>query len=92
MADLKVFSEENIHTQLESSHFELGYYTLHFYAENGRPVGKQTETVEEFYLYPSGGTLRDSRFNIVFYDSQFDTYRGFTPPHKRRNVNDPHTL
>jgi hypothetical protein len=28
--------------------------------------------------------LRDSDFNLVFYDSQFDTYRGFQPPHLKR--------
>ena len=48
------------------------------------PVNRITGTVSEFYLYPSGGTLRDAGFNLVFYDSRFDTYRGFKPPHLRR--------
>ena len=51
-----------------------------FYSENGIPVNKVTDTIEEFYLYPSGGTIRDSKFNIISYASRFDTYRGFKPP------------
>lgn len=78
--DLLLFTEENLVRQLESAPFTLGFYTLRFYTENGKPVNRATGTVEEFHLYPSGGTLRDSSFNIVFYDSKFDTYRGFRPP------------
>lgn len=75
------FNDENIFKQLETARFTLGYYTLKFYTENGKPVNKATDAISEFYLYPSGGTLRDSSFNLVFYDSRFDTYRGFQPPH-----------
>lgn len=82
--DLHTFTDENIFKQLESASFTLGYYTLKFYTEQGKPVNKVTDTISEFYLYPSGGTLRDSNFNIVFYDSRFDTYRGFQPPHLKR--------
>jgi hypothetical protein len=82
--DLQLFRDENIFKQLESASFTLGYYTLRFYTENDKPVNKVTETIAEFYLYPSGGTLRDSNFNIIFYDSRFDTYRGFKPPHLKR--------
>jgi hypothetical protein len=82
--DIHLFSEENLDEQLESAPFTLGYYTLKFYSENGHPVNRVTGTVSEFYLYPSGGTLRDSTFNIVFYNSHYDTYRGFKPPHTRR--------
>ena len=82
--DIHLFKDENTFEQLKSAPFTLGYYTLKFYTEKGKPVNKVTETVSEFYLYPSGGTLRDSTFNIVFYDSRFDTYRGFTPPHVAR--------
>ncbi|MDL1893262.1 hypothetical protein FBQ87_10295 [Sphingobacteriales bacterium CHB3] len=81
MGDLYLFRDENILEQLKTAPFMLGYYTLKFYTENGKPVNKITGTLSEFYLYPSGGTLRDSSFNIVFYDSRFDTYRGFKPPH-----------
>jgi hypothetical protein len=82
--DLLVFTEENLREQLATAPFSLGFYTVRFYTENGKPVARKTGTVEEFYLYPSGGTLRDSKFNIIFYDSQFDTYRGFKPPHLNR--------
>lgn len=78
--DLLLFSEDHILEQIKTAPFSLGYYTLRFYTEAGKPVNRPTDTIEEFYLYPSGGTLRDSKFNIVFYDSRFDTYRGFTPP------------
>ena len=79
--DVHLFKDENIFEQLKSAPFTLGYYTLKFYTENGKPVNKVTDTISEFYLYPSGGTLRDNDFNIIFYDSRFDTYRGFEPPH-----------
>jgi hypothetical protein len=79
--DLFCFTDENLHEQLHTARYTLGFYTVKFYSENGRPVNKVTDNVSEFYLYPSGGTLRDSDFNIVFYDSRFDTYRGFRPPH-----------
>lgn len=84
MADIHRFTDENLVRQLETAPFALGFYTLRFYSENGKPVNRVTGTIEEFYLYPSGGTLRDSRFNIILYDSRFDTYRGFKPPHLSR--------
>jgi hypothetical protein len=84
--DLLRFTEDNIITQLQTAPYTLGYYTLQFYTEDGKPVNKVTDTVSEFYLYPSGGTLRDSSFNIVFYDSRFDTWRGFKPPHLERQT------
>lgn len=79
-ADLHLFNDSNILEQLTKAPYRLGYYTLMFYAENGIPVNKVTDTIEEFYLYPSGGTIRDSKFNIISYASRFDTYRGFKPP------------
>lgn len=88
-SDLYLFRDENIFAQLETAPFSLGAYLLKFYTENGKPVNKITGEVSDFYLYPSGGTLRDADFNIVFYDSRFDTYRGFIPPHlKRHNRSD----
>jgi hypothetical protein len=78
--DVLLFNEENILEQLKTAPFHLGYYTLRFYSMHQRPVNRVTDSVSEFYLYPSGGTLRDSNFNIVLYSSRFDTYRGFTPP------------
>ncbi len=84
MADIYCFTEENILLQLETAPFTLGFYTLRFYTEGGRPVNKVTDAIEEYYLYPSGGTIRDSKLNIILYDSRFDTYRGFKPPHLSR--------
>jgi hypothetical protein len=81
MMDIRVFNDDNLVAQIETAQFTLGFYTLCFYTEKGRPVNRVTATVGEFYLYPSGGTLRDASFNIIFYDSRFDTYRGFQPPH-----------
>lgn len=82
--DIHLFNAENILEQLNTASYALGFYTLRFYADNGRPVNRVTDTVSEFYLYPSGGTLRDSKSNIVLYDSRFDIYRGFRPPHIER--------
>ena len=82
--DLLIFSDENLIAQLETAPYSLGYYTLKFYTENGKPVNRVTDTIAEFHLYPSGGTLRDSHSAIVWYDSRFDTYRGFRPPYMRK--------
>lgn len=82
--DIHLFKDENIFEQLKTAPYRLGFYTLRFYTENGKPVNKDTKTIAEFFLYPSGGTLRDGKSNIIFYDSRFDTYRGFRPPHLQR--------
>ena len=85
MNDIHIFSDENIFAQLGTAPYTLGFYILKFYTENGKPANRVTGTIEEFYLYPSGGTLRDSTSNIVFYDSRFDTYRGFRSPGIEKN-------
>ena len=85
-SDIFLFSKENIVKQLETATYSLGFYTVRFYTENGKPVNRKTDQLSDYYLYPSGGTLRDSSFNIIFYDSRFDTYRGFRPPHRQRRV------
>jgi hypothetical protein len=82
--DIFLFTHENLLKQLHTAPFVLGAYTLRFYTHEGKPVNKVTQVLGEFYLYPSGGTLRDSDFNLVFYDSRYDTYRGFIPPHTTR--------
>jgi len=84
--DVHLFNDNNLLLQLETAPFTLGFYTLKFYTDGGKPVNRVTATLADFYLYPSGGTLRDSTFNIVFYDSRFDTYRGFQPPHLKRSA------
>ena len=79
--DLRVFSHENILEQLKSAEFRNGYYVLEFYADAAhKPSSRPTDAIRPFYLYPSGGTLRDSNFQLIFYDSAYDTYRGFKPP------------
>ena len=83
MTDLKLFSHPNLQKQLETAEFKNGCYVLEFYSENNKPSIVATQQVSKFYLYPSGGTLRDSNFHLLFYDSKYDTYRGFKPPHLR---------
>jgi hypothetical protein len=80
--DLHIYTEQNLLDQLRDAPYELGTYVLKFYTEGGRPASKVTDLVEDFYLSPSGGTLRDKEFHIVWYDSRFDTYRGYVPPHR----------
>jgi len=82
MDDLRLFSHENVLAQLATAEYRNGYYALHFYAdEQNKPSSRPTGRISTFYLYPSGGTLRDSSFQLLFYDSRYDTYRGFVPPH-----------
>ena len=85
MTELYKFSEENLLKQLENGKFELGFYRIKFFTKDGMLSDIYKDEVSEFYLYPSGGTLRDKDFNIVFYSSKFDTYRGFVPPHQRND-------
>jgi len=84
MNTLYKFSEENLLEQITNGEYELGFYRVKFFTKNGSLSEKESKDVSEFYLYPSGGTLRDKDFNIVFYSSKFDTYRGFIPPHSRK--------
>lgn len=82
--DLRLFNHENILEQLKSAEFKNGYFILEFYADpKNKPSSSPTDTVSKFYLYPSGGTLRDSNFQLLFYDSAYDTYRGFKPPQRQ---------
>lgn len=84
MNDIYIFSEENLLKQLEKSEYTLGFYKVKFYTSNGLISGDKTAELSDFYLYPSGGTLRDSKMNIVFYSTKFDTYKGFKPPHLKK--------
>lgn len=77
MDDLLIFSEDNLLKQLDDAEYKLGFYKVRFYSRAGMLSNVKTDEVSDFYLYPSGGTLRDANFNIVFYSSKFDTYRGF---------------
>lgn len=80
MDDQRLFSHENILKQIETAEYRNGYFVLEFYADHHKPSSTPTDTIEKFYLYPSGGTLRDSNFQLLFYDSRYDTYRGFKHP------------
>ena len=81
MNDNLTFNDENFVRQLTDSVYESGFYRVRFYSLAGRPSAAVTDTVESYYYYPSGGTLRDKNFNIIEYFPRFDTYRGFKPPH-----------
>ena len=82
--DLRLFNHENVLAQIEAAEFVNGYYVLEFCAAQHKPSAVPTSTIEKFYLYPSGGTLRDCNFQLLFYDSRYDTYRGFKHPHMNR--------
>jgi hypothetical protein len=84
--DLRLFSHENLLEQIKTAIYRNGYYALEFYAAQHKPSSVQTTMIETFYLYPSGGTLRDSDFQLLFYDSRYDTYRGFIHPHLNRQT------
>ena len=86
--DLRIFSHENLLAQLEVAEYKNGCYVLEFYAENNKPSAKPIGAVSKFFLYPSGGTLRDNNYDLLFYDSRYDTYRGFKPPHLLRQGNE----
>ena len=80
---LLTFTEENILAQAEQADYTLGYYPLRFYVKDGLPSETPTDETGEFYLYPSGGTVRDTNFNIILYSTKFDTHKGYRPPHLR---------
>jgi len=84
--DLRLFSHENLLEQIKTAVYRNGYYVLEFYAAQHKPSSVQTAAIETYYLYPSGGTLRDSDFQLLFYDSRYDTYRGFIHPQSNRQT------
>lgn len=79
MKDIYLYSEENVLEQIRNAEYKLGYFRVRFYTKDGLLADEVTDTISDFYLYPSGGTLRDENLNIVLYSSKFDTYRGFKP-------------
>ncbi len=74
MDDIYCYSINNVRTQTEAVSATLGYYELRFYAVSGKPSREKTDTIELFYYYPSGGTIRDRNLNIVFYEPKLDMY------------------
>ena len=76
--DYLIFSHENLLHQAQHTKPELGYHIVQFYVDApGIPAKHVTDTVESFYLSPSGGTLRDSSMNIVMYSAKYDKYKGY---------------
>ncbi len=76
--DIFIFSHDHLMQQVADSFLELGYHKVRFYIEApGIPSKHKTELIEDFYLSPSGGTLRDSSMNIVIYSAKYDKYKGY---------------
>jgi hypothetical protein len=77
-ADIFIFSSENLMSQAAQSPLQLGYHKVRFYVDApGVPSKVPTGSIEDFYLSPSGGTLRDSSMNIVIYSAKYDKYKGY---------------
>jgi hypothetical protein len=75
MSDLHIYSVLNIRLQTEHLEAELGFYPVRLYSQqNGRPSREVTDTIEVYYYYPSGGTIRDRNMNILFYEPKLDKY------------------
>lgn len=76
--ELYYFSPENLLAQTQNTPLELGYHRVRFFVdEQGIPAKEKTSRIDEFYLSPSGGTLRDSAMNIVVYSAKYDKYKGY---------------
>ncbi|HYF04195.1 MAG TPA: hypothetical protein VEC36_12500 [Patescibacteria group bacterium] len=77
-ADIHCFSHENLVKQTETAEQQLGYYIVHFYVDEAGVISKEkTDIIGQFFLSPSGGTLRDKDMNIVTYSAKYDKYKGY---------------
>jgi hypothetical protein len=77
-SDIHCFSHENLVKQAETAEQQLGYYIVHFYVDEAGVISKEkTAQVGQFFLSPSGGTLRDKDMNIVTYSAKYDKYKGY---------------
>ena len=74
MDDFFCYSVDNVRHQIRDIAPALGCYPVRFYVDGGRPSRVPTDSIEEFFYYPSGGTIRDRELNIVFYEPKLDTY------------------
>ena len=74
MEDIHLYTIENILRQAEAADGVHGCYPIRLYAVDGRPSRNASGIVETFYYYPSGGTIRDSELNILFYEPRLDRY------------------
>jgi hypothetical protein len=76
--DPRIYTPENVLRQAETAELVLGYKKLTFYVdEHGLLARMATPQTAEFFLSPSGGTLRDSEMNIVAYSAKYDLYKGY---------------
>lgn len=76
--DIHCFSHENLVKQTETAEQQLGYYIVHFYVDGAGVISKEkTGKIDQFFLSPSGGTLRDKDMNIVTYSAKYDKYKGY---------------
>lgn len=76
--DLFCFNPENLLAQTHITPLILGYHRIQFYVdEQGIPSKEKTDRINEFFLSPSGGTLRDLSMNIVTYSAKYDKYKGY---------------
>jgi len=74
MCDIHCYSIDNIQQQVRDSEPDLGRYVIRLYTADGRPSREKTDVIEEFFYYPSGGTIRDRDLNILFYEPKLDKY------------------
>jgi len=76
--DVFIYSPENLLIQAAEAQQTLGYKIVKFYVDEHGLLSKHpTQRIDEFFLSPSGGTLRDTELNIVLYSAKFDLYKGF---------------
>lgn len=74
MDDVHCYSPENVLRQTNGRESTLGAFEITLYAINGRPAREKTESLETFFYYPSGGTIRDASLNILLYEPRLDMY------------------
>jgi hypothetical protein len=75
--DVCIFTDEHLRKQLETAETQLGYKLVRFYVDEHGVISKaKTSQTAQFYLSPSGGTLRDKNLNLVMYSARYDMYKG----------------
>lgn len=72
--DIHCYSIAHVREQITDAEAMLGFHIVRFYSAGGRPSREATDTVDEFYYFPSGGTIRDREMNIIFYEPRLDKY------------------
>jgi len=81
MEDLYCYSVRNVLRQIQTAPRELGFYTLRFYSKGNRISKEKTDVIVNYYYFPSGGTIRDSSMNILFYEPKLDMYHKLNQSH-----------